>query len=85
MGRRRQYLRLQSVLLATKLSAIILVASTITSPVSFCWEGRGAATNASNFADNLSARAASIGPKTFLFNAALFALVELARAPFAMV
>lgn len=38
-----------------------------------------------SFAESLSLRAVSTGPKTLLFNAALFALIELALELFAIV
>ena len=45
----------------------------------------GCAASSRSFAESLSVRAVSTGPKTRLFNLALFAFLVLARAPFAMV
>jgi hypothetical protein len=47
--------------------------------------GLGCDANSKSFAESLSVLAVSTGPKTRLFNLALFAFFVLARAPFAIV
>lgn len=64
--------------------SIILVSTSIATHFTSFGGELDSSTNCNNFADNLSVRAASAGPKIRFFNLCRFAFFELARALFAI-